>query len=56
MTRSCPKNLVQKLRLRQGQYVTALAQMRGTKGIIQKVDTVDGRRWKARRGCRTSRT
>ncbi|KFE63321.1 transcription termination factor Rho [Hyalangium minutum] len=38
-----PKNLVQKLRLRQGQYVTAFAQMRGTKGVIQKVDTVDGR-------------
>jgi transcription termination factor Rho len=38
-----PKNLVQKLRLRQGQYVTAFAQMRGTKGIIQRVDTVDGR-------------
>ncbi|WP_224369399.1 transcription termination factor Rho [Hyalangium versicolor] len=37
-----PKNLVQKLRLRQGQYVTAFAQMRGTKGLIQKVDTVDG--------------
>ncbi|MDY7225493.1 transcription termination factor Rho [Hyalangium rubrum] len=38
-----PKNLVQKLRLRQGQYVTAFAQMRGTKGLVQKVDTVDGR-------------
>ncbi len=38
-----PKNLVQKLRLRQGQYLTAFAQMRGQKGIIQKVDTVDGR-------------
>jgi transcription termination factor Rho len=38
-----PKNLVQKLRLRQGQYVTAFAQMRGTKGLIQRVDTVDGR-------------
>ncbi len=38
-----PKNLVQKLRLRQGQYVKAFAQMRGTKGLIQKVDTVDGR-------------
>ncbi|WP_223635222.1 transcription termination factor Rho [Corallococcus sp. EGB] len=38
-----PKNLVQKLRLRQGQYLTAFAQMRGHKGIIQKVDTVDGR-------------
>ncbi|MCY1034166.1 transcription termination factor Rho [Corallococcus sp. BB11-1] len=38
-----PKNLVQKLRLRQGQYLTAFAQMRGHKGVIQKVDTVDGR-------------
>ncbi len=38
-----PKNLVQKLRLRQGQYVTALAQMRGNKGLIQRVETVDGR-------------
>jgi transcription termination factor Rho len=37
-----PKNLVQKLRLRTGQYVTAQAQMRGLKGIIQRVDTVDG--------------
>jgi transcription termination factor Rho len=38
-----PKNLVQKMRLRQGQYVNAFAQMRGTKGIIQKVEMVDGR-------------
>ncbi|MBJ6763143.1 transcription termination factor Rho, partial [Myxococcaceae bacterium JPH2] len=38
-----PKNLVQKLRLRQGQYLTAFAQMRGHKGMVQKVDTVDGR-------------
>jgi len=38
-----PKNLVQKLRLRQGQYLTAMAQMRGQKGLVQKVDTVDGR-------------
>ena len=38
-----PKNLVQKLRLRQGQYVTAMAQMRGQKGLIQRVETVDGR-------------
>jgi transcription termination factor Rho len=37
-----PKNLVQKLRLRQGQYLTAMAQMRGQKGVVQKVDTVDG--------------
>jgi len=37
-----PKNLVQKLRLRQGQYVTAMAQMRGQKGLIQRVETVDG--------------
>src|SRR6516165_3499472 len=38
-----PKNLVQKLRLRQGQYVTAMAQMRGQKGLVQRVETVDGR-------------
>jgi transcription termination factor Rho len=37
-----PKNLVQKLRLRQGQYLTAQAQMRGNKSAIQKVETVDG--------------
>ncbi|HYV45676.1 MAG TPA: transcription termination factor Rho [Myxococcaceae bacterium] len=37
-----PKNMVQKLRLRTGQYLTALAQMRGNKGIIQKVESVDG--------------
>jgi transcription termination factor Rho len=37
-----PKNLVQKLRLRQGQYITALAMMRGQKGLIQQVETVDG--------------
>ena len=49
-----PKNLVQKLRLRQGQYLTAMAQMRGQKGLVQRVDTVDGARWTARRGCRTS--
>src|SRR5215813_4347149 len=38
-----PKNLVQKLRLRQGQYVTAMAQMRGQKGLVQRVETVDER-------------
>jgi transcription termination factor Rho len=37
-----PKNLVQKLRLRQGQYLTAMAQMRGPKGQVQRVETVDG--------------
>jgi transcription termination factor Rho len=37
-----PKNLVQKLRLRQGQYVTALAQLKGHKGLVQKVETADG--------------
>jgi transcription termination factor Rho len=37
-----PKNTVQKLRLRQGQFLTALAQMRGVKGYIQKIETVDG--------------
>jgi len=37
-----PKNLVQKLRLRPGQYLHALAQMKGQKGIIQRVEQVDG--------------
>jgi transcription termination factor Rho len=37
-----PKNLVQKLRLRPGQYVIAQAQMRGPKGVVQRVDSVDG--------------
>ncbi len=37
-----PKNLVQKLRLRPGQYLTAKAQMRGMKGTIVSVETVDG--------------
>ncbi len=37
-----PKNLVQKLRLRSGQYLNALAQMKGHKGIIQRVEQVDG--------------
>ena len=37
-----PKNLVQKLRLRPGQYIQAQAQMRGPKGVVQRVDTVDG--------------
>jgi transcription termination factor Rho len=38
-----PKNLVQKLRLRSGQYLHAYAQMKGNKGIIQRVEQVDGR-------------
>jgi len=37
-----PKNLVQKLRLRPGQYISAQAQMRGPKGVVQRVDSVDG--------------
>ncbi|MBL9038248.1 MAG: transcription termination factor Rho [Archangium sp.] len=37
-----PKNLVQKLRLRAGQYLTAKAQMRGLKGTVVSVDTVEG--------------
>jgi transcription termination factor Rho len=37
-----PKNLVQKLRLRAGQYLTARAQMKGLKGTIVSVETVDG--------------
>ena len=38
-----PKNLVQKLKLRSGQYLHAYAQMKGNKGIIQRVEQVDGR-------------
>ncbi|KFA92460.1 transcription termination factor Rho [Archangium violaceum Cb vi76] len=38
-----PKNLVQKLRLRSGQYLHALAQTKGNKGLIQRVEQVDGR-------------
>ncbi|MEW6435212.1 MAG: transcription termination factor Rho [Myxococcota bacterium] len=37
-----PKNLVQKLRLRAGQYLVARAQMKGLKGTVVSVDTVDG--------------
>jgi transcription termination factor Rho len=38
-----PKNLVQKLRLRPGQYLHAFAQMKGQKGIVQRVEQADGR-------------
>jgi transcription termination factor Rho len=38
-----PKNLVQKLRLRSGQYLHAFAQMKGQKGLVQRVEQVDGR-------------
>ncbi|AKJ05743.1 transcription termination factor Rho [Archangium gephyra] len=38
-----PKNLVQKLRLRPGQYLNAFAQTKGNKGLIQRVEQVDGR-------------
>ncbi len=37
-----PKNLVQKLRLRAGQYLVARAQMKGLKGTVVSVETVDG--------------
>jgi transcription termination factor Rho len=37
-----PKNLVQKLRLRCGQYIVARAQMKGLKGTIVSVESVDG--------------
>jgi transcription termination factor Rho len=37
-----PKNLVSKLRLRPGQFLVAQAQMRGQKGLVQRVDSVDG--------------
>ncbi|MFT3837988.1 MAG: transcription termination factor Rho [Myxococcaceae bacterium] len=37
-----PKNLVQKLRLRPGQFLSCQAQMRGQRGQVQRVDTVEG--------------
>ena len=37
-----PKNLVNKLRLRPGQLVVGQAQVRGNKGLVQRVDSVDG--------------
>jgi transcription termination factor Rho len=37
-----PKNLVQKLRLRAGQYLVAKAQMKGLKGTVISVESVDG--------------
>jgi transcription termination factor Rho len=37
-----PKNLVQKLRLRAGQYLVGKAQMKGLKGTLVSVDSVDG--------------
>ncbi len=37
-----PKNLVQKLRLRAGQYLVAKAQMKGLKGTIVSVESIDG--------------
>jgi len=37
-----PKNLVQKLRLRPGQHIQALAQPRGHKSVVQKVEAADG--------------
>jgi len=39
-----PKNLVNKLRLRPGQLVVGQAQGRGNKGLVQRVDSVDGLR------------
>ena len=49
-----PKNLVQKLRLRAGQYIVAKAQMKGLKGTVVSVETVDGSRSRSPRACRTS--
>ncbi len=40
-----PKNLVQKFRLRPGQYINALAQGRGPKPLVQKIELVDGKPW-----------
>lgn len=37
-----PKNLVQKFRLRQGQHLVAQALMRGPRGMVQKIESVDG--------------
>ena len=37
-----PKNLVSKLRLRPGQFIVGQAQMRGPRGLVQRVDSVDG--------------
>ncbi|MCL2011976.1 MAG: transcription termination factor Rho [Cystobacterineae bacterium] len=37
-----PKNLVQKLKLRPGQYISAQALAKGNKRIIQRVDMVEG--------------
>ncbi len=37
-----PKNLVQKLRLRAGQYLVAKAQMKGLKGTVVSVESIDG--------------
>ena len=36
-----PKNLVQKLRLRAGQYLVAKAQMKGLKGTVVSVESID---------------
>jgi transcription termination factor Rho len=40
-----PKNLVQKFRLRPGQYINALATARGPKPQVQKIEQVDGKPW-----------
>ncbi len=37
-----PKNLVQKLRLRAGQYLVAKATMKGLKGMVTSVESIDG--------------
>ena len=37
-----PKNLIQKLRLRPGQYLTCQAQTRGQRGQVQRVELVEG--------------
>ena len=40
-----PKNLVQKFRLRPGQYINGLAQPRGPRALVQKIELVDGKPW-----------
>jgi transcription termination factor Rho len=51
-----PKNLVQKLRLRQGQYLTAMAQMRARRGRSSGWRRWMGSRWRAPRDSLTSTT
>ena len=40
-----PKNLVQKFRLRAGQFINALAQPRGPRALVHRIEQVDGKPW-----------